>query len=319
MATGALFRVTAAESLCHDVKRFRLAPLNRKPVTPFEPGAHITVSLKDAASGLSGTRAYTLTSRPDDHEAYEITVAKGPGGVSSFFHNSVTPGRVMTVNGPENGFQLRDGVAPCLLIAGGIGITPIIAMARWLEAVQRPFELFYSAKLKAGMPYLQEIGDFRSGRGTIITTASPPMPRLDVAAILRAAPGDAQVYVCGPRGMIDAVFSATQEAGWAADRVHAESFEGATAFADVAFDVELAKSGTRVRVGPGESILDALLAAGVAVGYDCRHGSCGSCTQAVLQGEPDHRDALFAGSPDASQAIRVCVSRAKSALLVLDL
>jgi ferredoxin-NADP reductase len=325
MAAGVLFRVTAAEPLCEGVKRFRLAPLNRKPVTPFEPGAHIRVSVKDAASGLSGSRSYSLTSRTEDGEAYEITVAitaseeTDAASISRFLHTSVAPGRVVTVNGPHNGFRLADESLPCVLIAGGIGITPLLAMARRLEAEGRPFELFYSGKSKAAMPYLQELESFRHGRCTVITTASPPLPRLDIQAVLDAAPAAAHVYVCGPRGMTDAVFAAAREAGWAAGRVHAESFDSGAASGDDAFTVELAKSGRQLRVAAGETILDALLAAGVALDYDCRHGSCGRCTQAVLRGEPDHRDALYAGSAEASQAIRICVSRAKSALLVLDL
>ena len=319
MAT--MFRVASVDVACAEVKTFRLVRADRKPVAPFEPGAHVVVALKDAASGLQGTRAYTLTSRPDDAQGYEISVARGDRstGISAFLHASVRPGRVVTVSDPVHGFGLAPEAGRHLLIAGGIGITPLLSLARELNQRGVGFALFYSGKSQAGMPFLDELRALRHGTCTVVTTAEPAMGRLDIRGILARAPADTHVYVCGPGAMIQDVASMARELAWDAGRVHAESFEGASSPDDTAFNVMLARSGGEVGVPPGQTILDALLAAGVPVEYDCRHGTCGRCTQRVLAGEPDHRDAQYSAMPAQSEWIRICVSRARSATLVLDL
>lgn len=317
---AAMFRVASVEDASACVKTFRLVRFDRKPVMPFEPGAHVVVTLKDAASGLQGSRAYTLTSRPGDEAGYEISVALGrrATGVSAFLHAATRPGRVLTVSEPVQGFGLSWAVGRPLLIAGGIGITPILALARQLEHEGTGFDLFYSGKSEADMPFLDELRAMRNGVCTVVTTVAPAMGRLDLRAILAAAP-DARVYVCGPAGMIRDVQAQARALAWDMARVHAESFEAAASPDDTPFDVVLARTGRTVGVVPGQTILDALLAAQVLVDYDCRHGSCGRCTQVVLEGEPDHRDSLYAGAQQQGGCIRICVSRARSARLVLDL
>lgn len=319
MAT--MFRVASVDAACAQVKTFRLVRVDRKPVTPFEPGAHVVVALKDAASGLQGTRAYTLTSQPGDVAGYEITVARGdrPSGISAFLHASVRPGRVVTVSDPVHGFGLAREAGRHLLIAGGIGITPVLSLARKLDQTGTVFELLYSGKSQAVMPFLEELRAMRHAACTIVTTTDPAMGRLDIHGILARASADTHVYVCGPAGMIQDVVSMARALAWDASRVHFESFDGASSPDDTAFNVRLAKSGSEVGVQPGQTILDALLAAGVPVDYDCRHGACGRCTQRVLEGEPDHKDALYSTTPEQGEWIRICVSRARSATLVLDL
>lgn len=318
---AAMFRVASVEDASACVKTFRLVRFDRKPVTPFAPGAHVVLTLKDVASGTQGSRAYTLTSRPDDAAGYEISVALGRRvtGVSSFLHAAARPGRVVTVSEPVHGFGLAPQGGHPLLIAGGIGITPLLALARQLEQDGTAFTLFYSGKTEADMPFLAELRALRHGRCTVVTTAVPAMGRLDLRAILAEAPPDAQVYVCGPAGMIHDVQAHARDLAWDPARVHAESFEAAASPDDTPFDVVLARSGRTVGVVPGQTILDALLSAQVPVDYDCRHGSCGRCTQVVLEGEPDHRDSLYAGAQEQGGCIRICVSRARSARLVLDL
>lgn len=316
-----MFKVASVDAASQSVKTFRLVRFDRKPVLPFAPGAHVVVTVKDAASGLQGSRAYTLTSRPEDVAGYEISVARGTReqGISAFLHLAARPGRVVTVSEPVHGFGLAPQAGRHLLVAGGIGITPMLALARQLEQAGTGFDLFYSGKTEADMPFLDELRAMRHATCTVVTTAAPAMGRLDLQAILAHAPSGTHAYVCGPAGMIRDVQRLTQALGWNGDRVHCESFDAAASLDDRAFDVVLARSGRALTVPPGQSILDALLAAEVPVDYDCRHGACGRCTQAVLQGEPDHKDALYSGDAEQNGWIRICVSRARSAKLVLDL
>ncbi len=316
-----MFRVAAIESACEGVKTFRLVPLDRKPVTPFKPGAHIVVTIKDAATGLQGTRAYTLTSSPLDTQGYEITIACGDRsqGVSKFFHTGVRPGRVVTVAAPVQGFGLAEPARHALLVAGGIGITPIVSLARQLELAGNAFEIFYSARSRQAMPFLDELLAMRHACPTVVTTLAPAMARLNFNELLERAPPDSHVYACGPAGMIQDVVAAAKALDWDESRVHFESFGAVSSPDDAAFDVVLARSGHEICVPPGQTILDALIAAGVAVDYDCRHGSCGRCTQRILQGQPEHKDALYGSAPQQDEWVRICVSRSRSARLVLDL
>jgi len=314
-----LFRVAAITARCPGVKTFRLVRADKRDVKSFEPGAHVSVTINDAATGRRGTRAFTLTSDPHDRLGYEITIARSerPGAVSELFHTGVRLGRVLSVSAPVQGFAIPPGDSPMLLIAGGIGITPIYSMARALAVVRRPFDLFYSAKSADRLLFLEELHAFTQGRCVLRTTSGPDAARLDIPAILATSAPDTQVCVCGPAHMIEAVRQAAADLGWAGSRVHAESFAGASSPDDVPFQVQLARLGRRVEVPAGQSILDALLAAGVNVEYDCRHGSCGRCTQHVLGGVPDHKDHHRAGDDD--ECIRICVSRSKSPVLTLDL
>lgn len=204
-----------------------------------------------------------------------------------------------------------------MLIAGGIGITPIRAMAHALQASGRDFELHYAARSRREMAWAEDLD--REFGPRLSRYYSDTGPRLDIDRLLRNAPGDARVYVCGPARLIDAVHAAADRRG-AGGRVRSERFLPQRHAADVPITVELRRSGRRVEVRPEQTILEAAEAAGVAAPSSCRTGTCGTCATKVLAGSPEHRDnALSEAERSHAGLMCICVSRAATPELALDL
>ncbi|MGY0781274.1 PDR/VanB family oxidoreductase [Azospirillum argentinense] len=281
---------------------------------PYEPGAHIDVHLPDGA-----VRSYSLCGDPADRSAYRIAVLNLPGGRGSrFIHGELRLGTTVTVAPPRNNFRF-DAAPRYRFIAGGIGITPLLPMIRAASRRGADWVLHYCVRSAAEAPFLAELREL--GNGEVVLHAADEGRRLAVADLLAATPDDALVYCCGPQRLMDAVADAARPSQdvrfeWFTPRSDA----GRDAAPDDRFEVVCARSGVTVAVKEGVSVLDALDAAGVSVASSCEQGICGTCETAVLEGEPDHRDSVLSDAERAAgKTMMICVSRARSARLVLDI
>jgi vanillate O-demethylase ferredoxin subunit len=294
------------------------------PLPPFEAGAHIDLHLPGAM-----IRSYSLVNPPSERGRYVIAVrreADGQGG-STWMHTVPRVGDVLHAGAPLNDFALDEGAPLSVFIAGGIGVTPIVSMLHRLNALGRRWQLHYAARSASDAPYADELRTLErasngAGRAEFrfrSSADSPPSGRLDLAAIVAAAPADAHLYCCGPGGMIDAFQAACS--GRAAATVHTERF-AASAAADTSggFELRLERSGRRFAVEPGKTILDTLLDHAVDVAYACSSGVCGTCITRVIAGVPEHRDDYLTTDEKAkNESIMICCSGSRTPTLVLDL
>lgn len=285
-------------------------------VPRWQAGAHIRVALPNG-----GDRPYSLMALPGLPEgvlAVGVLREQTSTGGSQFMH-ALKVGDVVKASVPVSNFRLHAGAAPALLFAGGIGVTPILSMAAELAARTSPFRLHYAGRtqgLLAFLPQLQEI----CATGLSIHYDSDES-RLDIAAALADAAANSHIYVCGPVGMIEAVKAAALAEGVPAERIHYELFRAEQPSSpDLPFEVEIRSTGQVVSVAACQTIIQALEAAGFDVLYDCQRGDCGICQCGVIEGVPDHRDVILSDDEKASNKVmQICVSRAKSERLVLDL
>lgn len=305
--------------VAENVFAFRLA-VPPEEFRTADAGAHIDVHLH---SGL--TRQYSLIRVPRDN-SYEIAVlreAHGRGG-SREFCELFDEGMEISISAPRNNFALEPGQDHYLLIAGGIGITPLLAMADTLWAGDESFAFHVCAALPANVPFLAEIKAAPwSGHVTFHHSAGQPASRLDIKALLGSTQRTTQVYVCGPPPMLDAVTVATQD--WPAGRVRMERFSPfelpPQTGLDGAFSLQLRSRETTYWVPPAQSILDILLAEGIECDFSCREGTCGTCVTKVISGDIIHRDScLYPDEQARGDVIAICISRAQpGTTLVLDL
>lgn len=299
-----------------EIKRILLRPATPKPLD-WTAGAHVRVSLPSG-----GDRPYSLMRLPGlAPDLIALGVLHEPDGLGgSIYMNGLTPGDSVTITAPVNHFALGDHTAPSLLIAGGIGITPILSMASALTERNKTFSLHYAGRSQQTLAFVPELRQICGDHLTLHHDDQPSA--LDIPQILRDAPGgpNCHIYTCGPSGMIGAVKSTATAMGWAQDHLHSELFTAQTGEGDTAFDVEIHTTGQIVHVPIGTTIIQALEDAGLDPLYDCQRGDCGICQCDVIDGIPDHRDVILTDAEKASNTVmQICVSRAKSAKLVLDL
>ncbi len=306
------------------IKVFDLVPANGAALLPFTAGAHIDVAVT-LPDGSRDKRSYSLVNSPAELGRYRLGVlrdANSTGG-SAHMHDGVHEGDELAVSEPKNHFPLDDAAPRSLLIAGGIGITPILCMARVLLLQDREFELHYVARSPEDMAFRAEIEALLDDRAHLCFDGGDPTQGLDLEGLMEKRPEGCQLYVCGPVGLIDAVREKGHEWGWPDTALHYELFKvedaKATKPKDTAIEVTLAKSGTSYTVPAGESILEVLLEAKVDADFDCKMGICGLCATKVLEGEPDHRDHTLSEDEQAEGQMRICISRAKGPRLTLDI
>lgn len=299
-----------------DVVSFAMRPLDGRPLPEWAPGAHIDLCLP---SGL--VRQYSLCGDPCDLGSYRIAVLRqddGRGG-SREVHEALRVGQVVTLAGPRNAFELAPA-ARYLFVAGGIGITPILPMVQQAQAAGAEWRLIYGARSRERMSFLDRLVTFDPDR--IDLRPADRKIHIDVAEILAAAISGAEIYACGPRGLLDDLEAQFSEAG-IARRLHIERFAPIAAPAlpdDGSIRVFLGKSGGHVDVAAGCSILEGLRQAGHDIASSCEQGFCGTCETRVLDGVPDHRDALLTEKERAACSVMMpCVSRAKTPTLTLDI
>jgi len=279
----------------------------------WEAGAHLELQLPSSL-----IRQYSLCGDPQDRLVYRVAVRVVEGGrVSPAIHRILRPGMLMPIGLPRNNFVFVRATR-YLFIAGGIGITPLLPMMREASRQGSAWSLLFCARRAADAPFLNEA---LALGGAVTVHESDAGTRLDVAARLQDVPEATLLYCCGPERLMTAVEDATSH--WPEGRVHFEWFTPKARPADETsggFDLICAQSGLTLTVPPARSVLDILAEAGITVPTSCEQGICGTCECRVLEGEVDHRDSILSASEQAAnQTMMVCVSRAKSARLVLDL
>jgi tetrachlorobenzoquinone reductase len=313
------FLVKSITYEAREINTYELRPMDGDELPLFSAGAHIDVRLPSGQ-----TRSYSLVNAPGECHRYVIAVshvAHSRGG-SRYLHERLRVGEALFVSRPRNNFTLVEDAAHTLLIAGGIGITPLWSMVQRLETLQRSWELYYCARTKqhaAFLDALKETSGARQGRLHLTFDQEPGSESLNIEAVVAAAPRAAHLYCCGPSGMLRAFETACSE--WPARQMHVEYFAPKErASTDGDFRVVLARSDQKFDIPRGETILSVLLAAGVAVPNSCREGVCGSCETRVLDGVPDHRDSVLSIEEKVSGCtMMICCSGCKSEKLVLDL
>jgi tetrachlorobenzoquinone reductase len=312
-------RVTAVGAEARDVLRLELADAQGRELPAFEPGAHLAVHLP---GGL--VRHYSLANDWRERHRYVLGVSRAAAsrGGSDYVHGELRQGMELRCSAPANNFRLDPHATEYLFIAGGIGITPIFAMVRWCEAHAKPWRLVYAARNRPRMAFYEELREY--GSRVHFHCDDEQGGPLAVPPLLAPLQPGAQVYCCGPGPLMTAVQEAG--AGLPSDALHFEWFSAPAAETAAVnepaggFWVDLKRSGESLHVPPELSILEVLEQNGHEVPFSCREGLCGTCETAVCEGEPEHRDYVYGPSQrEGLRSMMLCVSRAKSARLVLDL
>ena len=312
-------RIVSKTQEAQDIAGFELASEDGQALPPFSAGAHIDVHIAD---GL--VRQYSLCNDPAERHRYRIAVLRDPAsrGGSQAAHERLSEGDVIQIGAPRNHFELGPA-DDYLLLAGGIGVTPILCMAERLAKTGARFDMHYCARSPERAAFLDRIAGapFRD-RVHLHFDSGAAGQKFDMAALLAQAGAGTHLYVCGPQGFIDHVAGSARGAGWAEHRIHFEYFGAAPqdASGDAAFEVRLASSGQTYVIPAGKSVCNALLEHGIDIPISCEQGVCGTCITRVLEGTPDHRDLYFTDEEKAANdQFTPCCSRAKTGLLVLDL
>lgn len=299
-------RVAEIRSLTADIKHFRLvAPDGASVLTPYQPGSHLIVS----AGGHRN--AYSLIGDGMLPTAYGISVLRrGAGGGSDWLHDNVSAGDLVDIEGPRSMFAPILDQRRALLVAGGIGVTPVLSHARAIARSGGLADIVYSYRPGCGA-HVEELRDLARRPGITLHEVHGSS---DTAALLarrfRCQPLGTHAYACGPAGLLEAYQRAAAEAGWPTARVHSERFTAPELDAGDPFTVALASTGARIEVPAGVSLLQRLLDHGVAVPNLCRQGVCGECRIPVRSGDVIHRDFVLTDDEKAAgDAMLCCVSR----------
>jgi ferredoxin-NADP reductase len=325
-------RVHAVRAEACDVLSLDLRPVagaaSGDALPAFTAGSHI--DLEVPVQGQVALRQYSLSNSSAERHRYVVGVGRDANsrGGSVAVHDKLRVGDTLRISAPRNNFPLAEAAAHSVLVAGGIGITPMLAMVRRLTDLGKPWTLYYCVRTPSRAAFIDELVALTTtpnAAGQVITVfdGMPGVARLDIAAVVREAPAGSHFYCCGPVPMMKAFEAATS----ACDdgHVHVEWFSAPAAAqdhaaADGSFNVQLKRKGRSFTVPADKSILEVLLDGGVDVDYSCREGLCGTCETRVLAGVPDHRDPILAGKKDPPlNKIMVCVSRCAGPELVLDL
>ncbi|MDM0066832.1 PDR/VanB family oxidoreductase [Variovorax sp. J31P207] len=324
-ATHLPLQLRVAQRRCEavGVVAFDLVDPDGAPLPPFEAGAHLLV---ETAPGI--VRAYSVCNSPTETERYTIAVLREPDsrGGSSALHERVKPGNLLRTSAPRNEFPLQIRAKRSLLLAGGIGITPLLAMAERLCETDGDFVLHYCTREAARTAFSSRLAESRfAGRVHIHHDDGNAAQRFEAAQVLASPSEHTHIYVCGPGGFIEHVLSTAKALGWAPEQLHREFFAPPVkavdaAEKDAAFDLILSSSGQRVHVPAGCSAASALQAAGVPLVVSCEQGVCGTCVTTVLEGEPEHRDCYLTDDDRRrNDCFTPCCSRARSSELRIDL
>lgn len=298
-----------------DVREIRLRGPEGQRLPGWAAGAHLRVLLPQADDTVL-ERHYSLLGEPGATDEYRIAVLNDPRsrGGSRWIHEQLSEGQTLETEGPFDSFPLQAEQGRTVLVAGGIGITPMHAMAHALNARGQDFELHYLARSEDRLVLLAELQALPHARLHLHIGAAPPA--LD--ELLGRHSAGATLHACGPVPLLNALRERGAALGWPAQALHFESFGARSASSDRPIRVHLALSGLSVDVAPGTSILDALIAADAFVAYDCKRGECGQCHTRVLEGTPLHRDVCLSAE-QREQGICTCVGWASSEALTLDL
>jgi vanillate monooxygenase ferredoxin subunit len=313
-------RVVAKRPEAKDICSYELAAADGSELPAFTAGAHVDVHLPGGA-----IRQYSLCNNPSERHRYILGVLRDPNsrGGSVTMHDRVKVGDPVYVSHPRNHFPLAPDVKQTLLLAGGIGVTPILCMAEHLHAHGQDFEFHYCTRSRERTAFLERLAEapFRS-QVWHHHDDGPEDQKLKLPALLGRAGPEAHLYVCGPAPFLDFVRQTAASLGWPPDRIHFESFAAVKIpdAGNTAFEIELASTGTVYTIPADQTALSYLLSQGVDIPWSCEQGICGACLTRVLGGEPDHRDEYLTPEERArNDLFTPCCSRARSKRLVVDL
>lgn len=312
--------VVSKSQEAEQVFAFDLRRTDGRDLPPFLAGDHIDVHLPN---GL--VRQYSICNTPGESHRYVIAVLKAPSsrGGSRMLADEIRQGDRLFIGQPRNLFSLKEDISFSLLIAGGIGITPLIAMAERLHQLGKPFRLHYCGRTDGAMAFRSRLASASYSRNVLFhADDGGEEQRFDMTAALTGLPCDGEIYVCGPSGFIDAVFSTADRCGVAPERLHREYFSPVepSPLQDSPFILRLAISGRDIDVPADRSAAEVLLENGITLPVSCERGVCGTCLTKVLGGVPDHRD-MFLTSDERGRNDRFtpCCSRSKTPVLTIDL
>ncbi|WP_252729501.1 PDR/VanB family oxidoreductase [Pacificibacter marinus] len=299
-----------------DIARIQLTTKDGSDVKAFTAGAHLDIYLPKEDMW----RQYSLCSDPAETGFYEIGVLKDPNsrGGSAAVHRDAIEGAEFTIEGPRNHFPLAENATFTVLLGGGIGVTPMIAMAKRLHALGKDFVLHYCTRSEN----LTAFKDALDGSGFADKIAyhfddKDDAQRLDLTRDIPEPSADTHLYVCGPQGFMDWVISTTEAAGHAPENVHREYFSADVDLSGDSFEVECSQSGITVTVGPDDTIARALAKEGIKIEVKCEEGVCGTCITEVLQGDIEHRDQFLTEEErEDMDQICACCSRGKGKLVL---
>lgn len=309
-------RVTRTEAAADGIQLFELQDPGGADLPEFSPGSHVSVRVPNGS-----LRNYSIASDPAERSRYVIAVkreAGGRGGSISLVEGT-RAGDMLAISEPRNLFELAANAPSYIFVAGGIGITPILSMIHHVRATGgKPFKLYYLTRNKAGTAFLPELGAAElKGKVVIHHDQGDPSRAFDLWPVFET-PTKAHIYCCGPRPLMDGVRDMTGH--WPASQVHFEDFGSDLVRPradDTPFKVRLARNGAVLTVPVGVTIMEVMRAHGLLVPSSCESGTCGTCRTRLLAGAPDHRD-LVLSEAERRDSIMVCVSRAQSAELLLD-
>lgn len=305
-----------------DIKSFILKAHDDSDLPVFEAGAHVNVAV-ELPDGTKSTRSYSIANNQLERRHYELGILRqGESGGSHHIHQYFKPGMEVEISQPVNNFRLAQGAdLEHVLIAGGIGVTPMLSMARTLNAQGQRFEFHYFGRSAENLAFRDAVAQLPHSQVREYVGADKEQVATFLQSITQKPAPNRHLYVCGPLGMIQAVLDVAQASGWPSENVHYEQFSaGVLGLDNRAFKVELALSGKTLEVRADQTLLDALLEANVEAYFDCRSGICGSCLIPVSSGEVDHRDTFLSDAEKQENSlICSCVSRARNASLILDI
>jgi hypothetical protein len=309
--------ITGIRQLTPQVRAYELRHPDGAELPKISAGSHLKVPVM-LLDGTPSTRNYSLSSNPNQHYRYEIAVLienDGLGG-SRFVHKNYQVGMQINCGLPRNDFALHTDNRPAVLIAGGIGITPMIAMAKALKSEGKVFQFHYVGRTLKGMAYLESL---QEEFGEQLNVYTSQQEGINLVKTMGSVSAESVFYVCGPERLIDGVLQTALKLGISETRIHFERFSNPVIGNQQRIEVELRRSGKTVHVNLDESILNAVEAAGIKTLSDCKVGNCGTCAVKVLEGTPQHCDVALTEHEHKQGKMCICVSRAHSAKLVLDL
>ncbi len=310
--------INAIKDQALNIRTYELVSPTGDTLPAFTAGSHIDVFLPN---GL--IRQYSLSNASNERIRYVVGVQKeqdGRGG-SQFIHDNFQVGDEIEISAPRNHFELDESAQRYKLIGGGIGITPIISMARRLKTLGKPFQLYYACRNESRAAFMEELKSSELSSHLVLSYDDVHGPLQTQALFGRAEPG-VHIYCCGPGGLMDAVKSATT--AWPTNTVRFEHFSADESTGpkegDDSFEVVIQSTGKVLQIPADKSILTVLEENGIFVDHACCEGICGTCETGLLEGEVDHRDMILTDDEkEENQVLMVCCSRAKSSRLTLDL
>jgi len=296
------------------VKSFILKSKNSLP--DFEAGSHLEITLGNDSSLI---KHYSILSNPNHLDHYEIAVLEQPesNGGSYVMHHQVKPGDILNCSAPRNEFPVYEKADHSILIAGGIGLTPVLSMIEDLESKKQSYEIHYTARSESDLIYVDRIKSIAGKKATFYTSADNNT-RVNLDKLLNKPKRSTHVYVCGPVRLINTVREISESHKWNETNIHFESFGHSSNNKNTSIEVTLKRSNLKLTVPADKSILDHLLDNNINVAYQCKRGECGLCVTTVLEGTPEHKDVNL-NNEQRENSMCICVSRVKEGKLSLDL